>query len=325
MTLSSKFRRLVESIPQIGVDWHQDTLLANTKANLSCIGKSIRSVPANDKPALLVCAGPSLYRTHALEWLRRPELRAKVQLVVTDGAYIRCLRRDIIPDYVLTIDPHPTRIVRWFGDPDIETNLKGDDYFERQDLDLDFRRQFRQLNGYNMKLVDQHPATLVICASAPANVVKRTTGWDRFWFAPLVDDPVPGSLTCALTGVSGLPAMNTGGTVGNACWVFAHAVLQSRNIACIGMDFGYAVGTPLEQTQSWNMMKHHDGVQDLYPEMQGVDGRPWYTDATYYWYRQNLLDLLDANAATLTNCTGGGTLMGRNVNVLDLESWLKSC
>ena len=322
----NKFNQLVKSIPEMGMEWHRQTLLEQTRANLPLMilprGTSIRAIKPDPKPCLLVCAGPSLYRKNSLKWLYSH--RDKVTLVATDGAYIRCLRTGILPDYVLTIDPHPTRIVRWFGDPEIETHMAGDDYFARQDLDIDFRKEMLTINAQNIRLVDLHPTKLVICCSAPKNVVERTNGWERYWFAPLVDNPVEGSLTRQLVDMTGLPAMNTGGTVGNACWVFAHAYLKSDNIACIGMDFGYPPGTPLERTQSWNMLKNRDGVQDYYPEMPGVDGQVWFTDPTYAWYRQNLLDLMQGVNGTLTNCTEGGTLMGEGITCMGLEQWLKS-
>ena len=307
------------------MEWHRDVLLANTAANQPVIGKSLRAIKADKKPALIVCAGPSLYRRDPLKYLEQPQYRDSLMLVVTDGAFIRCLRRGITPDYVLTLDPHPTRIVRWFGDPLIDEHMAADDYFARQDLDIDFRKEMRQLNTYNIELVDKHPVPLVICCASPANVIERTAGWDRYWFAPLVDNPdgYP-SLTYELCKLSGLPAMNTGGTVGNSAWVFAHAYLHSKDIACVGMDFGYPPGTPLQRTQSWNMLKDKDGIQDYYPEATGVDGMRWFQDPTYHWYKQNLLDLLAANEATLTNCTEGGTLMGDGIRCMDLEAWLKS-
>ena len=326
----NKFTQLVRSLPEAGMEWHRQTLLEQTQRNRDDYRDSapfydhtLRHIKPTDKPVLLVCAGPSLYRKSSLKWLY--SCRDKVTLVATDGAYIRCLRNGILPDYVLTIDPHPTRIVRWFGDPDIEQHMSGDDYFARQDLDIDFRREMLTINAQNIRMVDAQPTKLVICCSAPRNVVERTQSWERYWFAPLVDDPDKPGLTRQLIDMTGLPAMNTGGTVGNTAWVFAYSCLKSTNIACVGMDFGYPPGTPLEKTQSWNMLKDKDGIQDYYPEMPGVDGQVWFTDPTYYWYRQNLLDLIGNNNGQLTNCTEGGTLIGKGITCMGLEQWLKSC
>ena len=63
------------------------------------------------------------------------------------------------------------------------------------------------------------------------------------------------------------------------------------------------------------------------PEMYHWEMTPYgqfYTDPTYYWYRQNLLDLLEANQCQITNCTEAGMLYGKNVKNQKLEDWLKS-
>ena len=171
--------------------------------------------------------------------------------------------------------------------------------------------------------MNQHPARLIIACSAPRNVVERTRYLDRYWFAPLVDDPEVDGLTKAMVEMAGLPAMNTGGTVGNCAWVFAHTVLQSSDIACVGMDYGYYSDTPLEQTQSWNMLRERENPEDYYPWEESVWGK-FYTDPTYCWYRQNLLDLLEAGDGKITNCTEGGLLYGKHVATMRLEEWLKS-
>ena len=311
------FQRLVRDIPKIGLEWHRDRLLDNTQANVPSIRKAIRSVPLAEGRCLIVSAGPSLYRQKSLSKLNG----YKGTIIATDGAYIQCLRAGITPDYVLTLDPHPTRIVRWFGDPDLESNLNGDDYFQRQDLDISFRENTLQVNQQNIELIDSHPAKLVIACCSPPAVVKRTERMDRYWFVPLVDDPDREGLTQQMVHLANLPAMNTGGTVGNAAWVFAHTILKSRDIACVGMDFGYYLETPLAETQSWNMLKDRHDVEDCYQIEMGPWGKA-YTDATYFWYRSNLIDMLEAGNGHITNCTEGGLLHGRRVKPMRLEKWL---
>lgn len=311
-----RFEDLVGQITQIGVDWHGKTILENTRANVSSIGKTIRSVKHDRRPCVVVSAGPSLYRQKIL-----PRLKGFAgTIVATDGAYIQCLRHDILPDWVITIDPHPTRMVRWFGDPDFDKNMAGDDYFARQDLDVSFRENQKQTNLQNIDLVDENMTRLVISCTSPVNVVERTKSLDRYWFAPLVDDPESDGLTRQMIQMSGLPAMNTGGTVGTAAWVFASQVLQSEDIAVVGMDFGYYLDTPLEQTQSFHMLK---GNPDMYPQRQGHWGEH-YTDPTYAWYLQNFLDLLKSSGQSVTNCSEAGLLNGENVHCMGLGEWLAS-
>lgn len=317
-----RFQELVSKVQSIGLEHHRETILENSKRNAQHVVKTIRDIPPSNGRCLIISAGPSLYRRESLK--RIHEFGYRDEIIATDGAYIQCLKNNIIPDYVITLDPHPTRMVRWFGDRNFEKNSEGDDYFKRQDLDVTFREQTFAENLRNVGLVDQYKATLVICSTSPANVVYRTKEFCRYWFAPLVDDPLTeGSLTREIVEATGLPAMNTGGTIGNAAWVFAHQILKANDIAAVGMDFGYPLDTPLEKTQSWNMLKGNENPEDFYPRFQGHWGEA-YTDPTYYFYRQALLDMLEANDGTITNCTEGGLLIGDRVICKDLDKWLKS-
>ena len=236
--------------------------------------------------------------------------------MATDGAYIQCLKACITPDFVITLDPHPTRMVRWFGDPDFERNSEEDDYFTRTAGDF----QALADNAADIALVDAHRAPLIIATTAPQNVVARTAAFDRYWFAPLVDAPEPGSLTRAMCEATGCPALNTGGTVGTAAWTFAHQVLRSPNIAIVGADYGYYDDLPLERTQEWKML----GDPAMFPEVDGI-GRKCRTSPLYYWYAQNFKALLDAADARITNCSQHGILRGDRIACMSIEEWLKSC
>ena len=324
------FNELVGQITQIGLDHHKETILENSIRNRPFITKDVRSIEPVQSKVLVVSAGPSLCRENILSRMlangfnhtERISERKTPILVTTDGAYIQCLKSGLIPDYVLTIDPHPTRIVRWFGDPDYERHSEEDDYFRRQDLDVAFRASSISQNRENIALVDRFPIRLVIASSAPASVVERTQDFDRYWFAPLVDNPrQEGSITKAIVQRTGLPAINTGGTVGTTAWVFAHQILRSSDIAVVGMDFGYYEDTPLHQTQEWNLLKGEENVEDLFPYRDTPWGR-CRTSPTYKWYRDNFLSLLKASDSTVTNCSEHGILHGDRVRCMRIEEWI---
>ena len=313
------FDELVLSLTQTGLDWHRDTIIRNSLMNVPHITHTLRSVPEDPRPCLIISGGPSLYREKMLKRIAKHS-SPEFTIVAADSAYVQCLRHDVLPDYVVTLDPHPTRMVRWFGDPDLEANLNGDDYFARQDLDVSFRENQAVANEENIKLVDSYRAPLVISSTSPSNVVKRTASHKRYWFAPLVDDPdEEDSITRKICEATDLPAMNTGGTIGTAAWVFANSILKSENIAVVGMDFGYYYDTPIEQTQSWHML---NGDREYYPSYVNPDGQRFFTDPTYWWYRQNFLDLLEANDKTVSNCSGAGLLYGDRVAWRVFEEWL---
>lgn len=331
--ISPDFKTVAEQITSIGLEWHEGPIVENSKWNRQFIDRTIRDIPRPEgkkaDAAIIVSAGPSLYKNNILARIKASGYEGSI--VAIDGSYVRCIKAGLDPDYVLTLDPHPTRLVRWFGDPDFETNLKGDDYFSRQDLDIAFRNNSIEENRRNIDLVNQHGKgkKLIICSAAPKNVVERTrsVGFDAYWWAPLVDSPEkPDSLTRAIVKETRLPAMNTGGTVGSAAWVFALTVLKIPKIAVVGMDLGYyKADTSYQQTQTYYSLKDRvgeDKIKDYFPEFTfPTTGEKFYTDPTYYWYRSNLLDLIAASRSTVYNCTGGGTLVGRGVECLEIEEF----
>lgn len=330
-----KFRKLVDEITFIGMDWHAASIVENSRANRQFIGKTIRDVarPQGDKAssAIVISAGPSLYKNNILARIKASGFKGSI--IAIDGSYVRCIKAGLEPDYVLTLDPHSTRIVRWFGDPDFEKNMEGDDYFSRQDLDIAFRTNSIEENRKNIELVNRHGRNkkLIICSAAPENLVQRVrdAGFDAYWWAPLVDNPEkPGSLTRQIVKDTGLPAMNTGGTVGTAGWVFALTILKIPKIAVVGMDLGYYQSdTSYELTQTYHSLKEKVGEKDFkdyFPEFSypGTNEK-FFTDPTYYWYRSNLLDLIAASGTKLYNCTGGGTLFGSGVECLEIEDFCR--
>lgn len=331
--VSPGFKGIMDEITSIGLDWHSETLVENSKWNKQFITQSIKDIalPQQEKAqsAIVISAGPSLYKNNILARIKASGYKGSI--IAIDGSYVRCLKAGLVPDYVLTLDPHPTRIVRWFGDPDFECNLKGDDYFSRQDLDIAFRNNSNEENRRNIELVELHGKNqkLIICSSAPKNVVERTraVGFDAYWWVPLVDNPgKPESLTRAMVKETKLPAMNTGGTVGTAAWVFALTALKIPKIAVVGMDLGYyKADTSYQLTQTYAPLRDkvgEDNLKDFFPEFTYPDTEEvFYTDPTYYWYRRNILDLIAASKSTLYNCTGGGTLVGDGVVCVGIDEF----
>jgi hypothetical protein len=335
LDVTPRFRALADEITSIGRNWHARAIVENSKWNKSFISKSIKDIPRPQgkkaSSAIVISAGPSLYKNNILERIKESGYQGSV--IAIDGSYVRCIKAGIEPDYVLTLDPHPTRMVRWFGDPDFEKNLEGDDYFSRQDLDIAFRTNSIDENQRNIELVNYHgkDQKLIICSASPRNVVERirSVGFDAYWWAPLVDSPdAPDSLTRTIVKETGLPAMNTGGTVGTAAWVFALMALKLPKIAVVGMDLGYyKIDTARMQTQTYYSLRERVGeenIHEYFPEFTyPATGESFYTDPTYYWYRNNMLDLIAASGATVFNCTGGGTLVGPGVECIEIEDFCR--
>ena len=333
---SQVFQSLVQEITEIGKSWHQSALVQHALLNKNKIKKTIRQVePLQGEKAnscLVISAGPSVHKQRSIQKVVEQGFAGTV--VAVDGAYISCLKAGLVPDFVVTLDPHVKRIVRWFGDPNIIENSKGDDYFERQDLDISFREDMLRRNQENIDLVNRlgKQTRAVVCSSAPPNVVERLgeAHFDAYWWNPLVDNPKdPNSLTRHLYSINELPCMNTGGTVGTAAWVFAATILKIPRIGAVGMDLGYYSDLPIEKTQTYYELVAHVGtvenIKNYFCEFEfPLTGEKYYTDPTYYWYRKNLLELLEAGRFTLYNCTEGGTLFGDRVKCLSLLDFLNS-
>jgi len=330
------FDSLIDKITEIGVNWHGESILDNSRNNLPFINKSIKELPdpVGEKKgsAIVISAGPSLHYNDTLKKISQANYEGSI--ISIDGSYVKCLKAGLIPDYVLTLDPHPTRMVRWFGDPLFEKNMEGDDYFSRQDLDIDFRENSIRQNNENIELVNKYASKtrLIIASTSPANMVARAieAGFDMFWWMPLVDDPTKQySLTKKMHAITKLPALNTGGNVGTAAWVFAQFWLNVPRVSVVGMDLGYKQDTPYEMTQTYpelvDMLGKENVTSSIFPEhVYPQTGEVYYSDPTYTWYKNNILDLIKNSGVVLNNCTEGGTFYGEGVNCISLEEFLES-
>jgi hypothetical protein len=327
-------RELVARMPQLTALRYAEVALANTRLNQPYLDRTIsdlavRAGDSRGNTAVVVGAGPSLHRQNPAEQLLR--FRYNGEVVCADGALPYCLRNGLVPDYVVTLDPHPTRIVRWFGDPDLSKNtIARDDYFRHQDLDPVMNSDEIDKNRQVIALVDEYgPKMKVIIATCASQRVTRRclqAGLELYWWNPLYDDFTdPNSLTRQVYRLNKAPCMGTGGNTGSAAWVFANVVLRKKRIALVGMDLGYAPGTPLTKTQYYTELAElfGDDISEAYVEVfNPYTNETWITDPTYYWYRETLLQMVrDADCVTY-NCTEGGIVFGEGVEFLPLKEFL---
>lgn len=329
------FSRVAREIATISANFHTEKLLRHAHENLARVTGTLRDVPQplgeKAKSAIIISAGPSVHRQKSISHILTSGYKGTV--VAVDGSLISCLKAGLFPDYVLTLDSHETRIARWFGDHDFEQHSFNDDYFQRQDLDIEFRSNLIEQNLLNIALVNQHgsKSKAVVSSSTPQNVARRIdeAKFDAYWWNPLVDNPnEPSSLTRRLYDINGLPCMNTGGNVGTAAWVFASTVLNIPTVALLGMDFGYYEDLPYSKTQGYyELIKHIGTTEGLEPHFPSytfpLTGEKFYTDVTYSWYRKNFLELLNLSSAQTFNCTGGGVLFGDRLPCVSLQSFFE--
>ena len=306
--------------------------LQHAQANAPHIRRTIAALGRAEPDrgsALVLCAGPSLHRHQTAEQITAARYQERGVLVSTDGALGYCLRHNIIPDFVVSVDPHPTRIVRWFGDPDL-AHRPEDDYFRRQDLDPALAKDEVQSNEELLALVNRAGPKIraVLSTSVAPSVRDRVldAGMPVYWWNPIYDDyDAPQSHTRRIFELTRAPCLVTGGNCGTSAWAFAGAILQKTPVAVVGMDLGYHPDTPITFTQYYTELRElfGDRVSEAYrqvwnPYLQ----QRWYTDPAYWWYRQGFLELAQQAPFTTQNCTQGGILFGDGVQWNSLETFL---
>jgi len=280
--------------------------------------------------SIVVCGGPSLKRNNQIKTLKK--YKDKAVIIAADGSLFYLLRNNIVPDLVVTLDPHPTRIVRWFGDEKLSRKkIKSDDYFSRQDLDPAFKNELKA-NKKIIKLIDKfaNKLNIAVCTSSSSLVVKRliNTGSKLFWWNPTLDNPEKkNSLSRKLYFKNKLPLINAGGNVGSAAWMIADSVICSKKIALLGMDFGYYLNTPYENTQYYDGVMKIAKKKDLsifYKKIYNpILKKYFFTDHAYLWYRDIFLEMLKIASSKTINCTGGGILFGKKIGWSSLNNFCK--
>lgn len=333
--ITEGFQVILDQIPHLVVKRHGATLVRNAAFAVPYTQKGLKDLPPLDKKklqaALIISAGPSIHKRRMLERIAAANFQGTI--VTVDGAYAGCLKAGIIPDYVLTLDPNEYRTVRWFGDPDFAQNSAVDNYFARQDLAQEFRKNSEKFNAETIALVNKMSSRTKAIASTSVfkNVVLRLleAKFDTYWWNPLADNPdAPESITRKLYNLNKLPCMNTGGTVGTAAWIFAATRLKIPVIGVVGMDFGYYRDNPVRETQHYPEMVENIGSEEeiekyFFTSTFPVTGEQFYTDPTYYWYKQNFVEIArnTKNARTF-NCTEAGTLIDENIPCVELEDYI---
>lgn len=328
-------RQLVDQMGAITRDRIQAVALANAARNLVEIrsGRSLRELRkqplGSGDTAIILAAGPSLKRQRVAEQLKAAAYRGAI--IATESSMLYCLRHDIVPDLVITVDPHSKRIVRWFGDPTLtQADLEADDYFSRQDLDRSFADELRA-NEEIIALLDRYGKhmRIAVSSSAAPEVVQRATetGMDVYWWNPMYDDPDrDASITRQLFETNRLPCVNAGGNVGTAAWMMAHAVLGKQQVAVTGMDFGYYAETPYLNTQYYYeavALVGEDKLDEIFTHIFNPHLQQWfYTDPAYLWYRECFLELAADARCTTYNCTEGGILFGEHIEFTPLQTFL---
>jgi hypothetical protein len=322
---------------QLTLDRIGEMTLENARRNRTFLdqGKSLAELRnqqlGQGGSAIVMASGPSNKRYHPIEPIKSSGFKGA--LIIPESGIRYLLANGVVPDLIVTADPHPKRMVRWFGDPDLtEEILREDDYFARQDMDEAFANEL-EVNSEIVQLLEQYGKQLKIAmaTSAPKKVVERVleTGMEIYWWNPMLDDPdQEDSMTRELYRINGLPSVNGGGNVGTAAWMMAHAVLNKKHVALTGMDLSYYDGTPYRETQYYDAMLRIVDEKELDPFFTRIYNpytKTWFfTDPAYLWYREAFLAITEEADCKTYNCTQGGILFGENIEFIPLAQFLET-
>ena len=94
------------------------------------------------------------------------------------------------------------------------------------------------------------------------------------------------------------------------------------------MDIVYYRSTDYSLTQTYYELIQNigtkRGLDKYFPEfIFPLDNEKYYTDPTYYWYRENFLKLVRKSKIKTYNCTEGGTLFGEGIECAYLEDYIQ--
>lgn len=295
----------------------------NFSDNLPLIkkGKTIAElVPPNPEKAplgaaIVIGAGPSVWKHKHLEVLAKTDKAEKLSLIVTDRMVVPTLKVGATPDKFaewvsVGVDGSPV-IAKWYDDPIVKK--------------------------YGQKI-----KACIITSTHPKVVkVLRKNKVNFYWYNPIYDDwrdnesytRLQRIMTKSRKNAKGVPSMSALGHAGGCAWVFAHALLRRSPIALIGLNLGYDEDTPLEKTQYFSsFMETARGNIELVKTAYKTYYNPLFkckaiADPVFAHYRDAFLEAVKQTAPWVEtiNCTEGGCLFGDGISCMKFEDFLKYC
>ena len=258
-------------------------------------GKDIRDIPRTNSPALVIGAGPSLYRNHHLEMLSESGFDGVIFAV--DRVLKDCLDNEVVPDHILILD--------------------GSDKIT-QYIDHD--------------IIDDHCDEIgaIMCITTHPSVVDRWGG-EIFWFSNSVEPDIAPNVSYMLHLLLKKTELSTAGHASSLGWCVAHTI-GSREIALIGVDLSYPMDTPMEETWYYDRYAERLGgnieeIKKLYKTYHhSFFDTDCYYEPVFGSYLECSLEHFETAAPTgckIVNCTGGGAIEGHGVECMWFKDWLR--
>jgi hypothetical protein len=276
--------------------------MENIADNIVSIRKSsdISAIPKGiGKSAIIVGAGPSFREKNHIGLLQQQE-PGSFDIISTDRMFVSLLKAGVIPDMVVSADGHRELIAPFYRSDLITKDLK---------------------------------TTAVMATMVAPNVVTAFPG-QLFFFTPMLDDiEQPFSISSAISAMTRTSILSTGGNVGITS-IFLAYYLGYKNIILIGMDQGYTLNTPIEQSQYYPIIKEADPTMtpERYKETYIIEGyNPdfnvhYYTDITWKSHIDHIVEesvSMSDHGISLINATEGGCIHGGTIKSMTLKEALQ--
>jgi hypothetical protein len=306
----------VDNETRIIMDWTEHKWLLwldNLGANLESIrkGKNINDIPVRKGAAVIVGAGPSLYKYRHLDLLKKYRTRIPT-IFATDRMLKPLIQVEVTPHLVSTVD----------GDPSVSQFYR-----------LNTEERLRAKTDVVLSAVTTHPQTL--------KAIRENLSGDIYWYTHMFDNPTDPrcpkcnrfSITTAAYYLDGQKGMirspgNIGATIANIA-----LSIGCNPIILVGLDFSYPANLPIEKTMYYDGYLKRAGLdrekvkQSYRVETNPDFQREYLIDGVWNVYKHLMLELAmyasKVNKVQFINATGNGALHGEGIIGMELEDALE--
>lgn len=181
--------------------------------------------------AIIIAAGPSVWRDDLKQLKQLANSNYKGVIIACDRMLIPCLEKNVIPQYVVSIDSSE-KVAEWFTHPLVEKY------------------------SVNVKLL--------AATSIHPKVLEVFKG-EKYFFTPLIPEKMLSNASNTLNWITGKSVLFTGGCSGNAAW-FICRNFGKNPICYIGQDLSYPWGTLLYETDKFQAYVENLGGKVNYKE-----------------------------------------------------------
>lgn len=256
---------------------------------------------AKEKTAIVIGAGPSLYKYNHLELLAQSTFyKQRAGPVLTTSHTLKdCLEAGIIPDYMILLDPEPL-----------------------------------MLSHIDHEIIDKYAdkITAIFAITAHPTVLKRWKGKRLFFLPGISEATIPNVQAVISSFFPMLNEMNGLANAGTFSWSIAK-FLGCNTIVLIGMDHGFLADTPVEETPYYSIFEQsfktrEEIIQNCYRfHTHSFFKTNSYTDVVYGNFAKNtvaIAKIANKQKGIITkNCTGGGIIDNSAIENQWFEDFLR--